>query len=128
MSAMKKIMIFSALITAPIVIALAIWLGLAVLTAFKATKFMSSFEKINETKPPLTMAQVEQFMGQPLRIEQSESADQTIKGEVYHYPTFPPGGDFRVIFVNGVVFHTALPVYDYHSGNQLLIDVLTEKT
>ena len=129
MNPMKKVMIFSALIMAPIVIAVAIWLGLAVLTAFKAQKFMSAFEKIHETKPPLTIAQVEQVMGEPLRIEQSESTDQTITSEVYHYPTFPSGGDFQVIFVNGVVLHTAVNVYHSpHSGIQLWIDVLTGKS
>jgi len=114
MNPMKKVMIFSALIMAPIVIALAIWFGAAVLIAFKAAKFLSDFQKINETKPPLSIAQVEQLMGQPVSIEQSETADQTVTGEVYHYPTQPPGGkvqDFRVIFVNGVVFHTAISPY-----------------
>ena len=112
MNPMKKVMIFSALIMAPIILALVIWLVPAVLTALKAAKFLSDFEKINETKPPLTVAQVEQLMGAPVRIDQSASADQAISGEVYHYPTYPPGGaaqDFQVIFVNGVVFHTALP-------------------
>jgi hypothetical protein len=109
MSPLKKIMIFSALITAPIVIALAVWLVPAVLMAEKSAKFMSAFEKINKTKPALTVAQVEQLMGRPTSIEQSETADQTVSGEVYHYPTYPPGGDFKVIFVNGVVFHTAIP-------------------
>lgn len=106
---MKKIAISSALITASIIIVLAIWLVPAVLMAVKVQKFMSSFEKINEAKPPLSIAQVEQLMGQPLRIEHTESTGVT--GEVYHYPTYPPGGDFQVIFVNGVVLHTALPVY-----------------
>jgi hypothetical protein len=107
---MKKVMIYSALIMAPIVIALAIWLVPAVITAYKVAWFMSAFEKINETKPPLSIAQVEQLMGQPLRIEHAESTG--VIGDVYHYPIFPPGGgvqDFQVIFVNGVVFHTALP-------------------
>ena len=106
MSAMKKVMIFSALIMAPIVLALAIWLGSAVLTAFSNAKFMSSFEKIHETKPPLSIAQVEQLMGRPANIEQSESADQTVTGAVYHYPHPEHGQDFKVIFVNGVVFGT----------------------
>jgi hypothetical protein len=109
MSPMKKVMIFSAFIFAPIVLAFVIWLGSAMLTAEKSAKFLSAFEKIHETQPPLSIAQVEQLMGQPLRIEQSETADQTITGEVYHYPTYPPGGDFKVIFVNGEVFSTAIP-------------------
>ena len=112
MSPMKKVMIFSALIMAPIVIAVAVWFGLVVLTAFNAAKFLTDFQKIHETKPPLTVAQVEQLMGPPASIEQSESTDQTVTGEVYHYPVTAPGGqpqDFRVIFVNGVVFNTAIP-------------------
>jgi hypothetical protein len=112
MNPMKKVMIFSALIMAPIVIALAIWLVPAGITAYKAQWFMSAFEKINYSKPPLTKTQVEQLMGRPIRIEQSESADQTVTGAVYHYPISPPGRDvrdFQVIFVNGVVFHTAIP-------------------
>jgi hypothetical protein len=109
MNPMKKVMIFSALIMAPIVIALAIWLVSTVLIAEKSAKFLSAFEKINETKPPLSIAQVEQLMGQPASIEQSESADQTVTGEVYHYPAYPPGADFKVVFVNGVVFRTAIP-------------------
>ena len=109
MSPMKKIRIFSALVMALIVIALAIWLVPAMLMAEKSAKFLSAFEKIHETKPPLTVVQVEQLMGRPASIEQSESADQTITGEVYPYPTYPSGGDFQVIFVNGVVFSTAIP-------------------
>ncbi len=104
---MQKIMTFSALITASIIIALAIWLVPPVLMAMKSAKFLSSFEKINETKPPLSIAKVEQLMGQPLRIEHAESTG--IVGDVYHYPTYPLGGDFQVIFVNGVVDHTAIP-------------------
>ena len=110
MNPMKKVVVFSASIMAAIVIAVAVWLGSAVLMAEKSARFLTTFEKIHETKPALTVAQVEQLMGQPLRIEQSESADQTITAEVYHYPTYPPGGDFQVIFVNGVVFNTAVPV------------------
>ena len=109
MTPMKKIMIFGALGMAPIVIALAVWFVSVILVAEKSAKFLSDFQKIHETKPPLSITQVEQLMGQPLRIEQSESADQTVTGEVYHYPTYPSGGDFQVIFVNGVVFNTAIP-------------------
>ena len=128
MSPMKKVMVFSGLIMAQIVLAVAVWYGIAVLVAFNAAKFMTEFQKINETKPPLTIVQVAQLMGQPLRIEQSESTDKTVTGAVYHYPTYPAGGDFQVIFVNGVVFHTAIPRYDSPSGKQLMIDTLTGKT
>ncbi len=102
MSAMKKIMIFSA----PILIAVAVWFILDVVTAVKSANFLSAFEKIHETKPPLTVAQVESLMGRPVTIEQSETADQTITAEVYHYPHPEQGQDFKVIFVNGVVFGT----------------------
>ncbi len=108
MNPMKKVMIFSGLIMAPIVTALVIWCISSVLLAFKAAKFMSDFQKIHETRPPLTIAQVEQLKGQPLRIEHSESTG--VVGDTYHYSTYPVGGDFQVIFVNGVVFRTAYPV------------------
>ncbi len=128
MTPMRKVMLFGALIMAPLVIALIIWLVITFVTAQKAASFLSAYEKIHEAKPPLSVVQVEQLMGQPLRIEQSESADQTVSGQVYHYATYPSGGDFQVIFVNGVVFHTALPIESYpHSGNQLILDVLTGK-
>jgi hypothetical protein len=107
MNPMKKVMIFSGLIMAPIVIVLALWFIHVLAVAGKSSKFLFDFEKIRETKPPLTTAQVEQLMGQPLRIDHAESTG--IVGEVYHYPTYPPGGDFQVIFINGVVFQTALP-------------------
>jgi cytoskeletal protein RodZ len=106
MNPMKKVMIFSAFIMAPVVIALAIWLVQAVLMAEQTAKFMSAFDKIHETKPPLSIAQVEQLMGRPASIEQSESADQTVTGAVYHYPYPAHGQDFKVIFVHGVVFGT----------------------
>ena len=107
MNPIKKVMIFSALIMAPIVIAVAIWLGSAVLMAVHSAKFLSDFEKIDETKPPLSTDQVEQLMGRPLRIEHAESTG--LVGDVYHYSTSPLTGDFRVIFVNGVVFRTMIP-------------------
>jgi hypothetical protein len=107
MSPMKKIMIFGAFGMAPLVLALAIWLVMAVVTAERSAKFLTSFETIHETKPPLSIAQVEQIMGRPLRIEHAESTG--LVGDVYHYPTYPSGGDFQVIFVNGVVFNTAIP-------------------
>jgi hypothetical protein len=99
MNPMKKVMVFSALIMAPIVVALAIRFVPAFLMAERSAKFLSAFEKIHDTKPPLSIAQVEQLMGQPTRIEQAETADQAINGAVYHYPTDPIGGDFRVVFI-----------------------------
>ena len=90
-----------------LVIALAVWLVMSVVTAERSAKFMSASETIHEAKPPLSIAQVEQLMGQPVRIEHAESTG--LVGDVYHYPTYPSGGDFQVIFINGVVFNTAIP-------------------
>jgi len=103
MKPMQKIAIFGALAMTPIVIALAIWLIPALLLA---EKFLSDFQKINDTKPPLTMAQVEQLKGPPVRIDHSESTGLT--GDVYHYPMdpYPVGGDYQIVFVNGVVFQS----------------------
>ncbi len=104
MNAKKQVMIFSGLIMAPLVIALVIWVVPAVIQAYQDARYMAGFQKINEARTPLTIAQVEQVMGTPTHVEQSESADQTVTGTVYHYPAH--GQDMNVIFVNGVVFGT----------------------
>jgi hypothetical protein len=59
-------------------------------------------EKMAQIKPAMNASQVEAILGQPASIEQSESADQTINGEVDHYPA--SDGEGRVIFVNHAVF------------------------
>ena len=59
-------------------------------------------DKIAQIKPAMSQDQVEAILGRPARIEQSETADQTISGEVDHYPAW--GGEGRVIFVNHAVF------------------------
>jgi hypothetical protein len=59
-------------------------------------------DKIAQIKPAMTADQVEAILGRPASIEQSETADQTISGEVDHYPA--PNGEGRVIFVNHAVF------------------------
>jgi hypothetical protein len=104
MNPMKKVMVFSGLIMAPLLIALAIWLGPHVIEAFTVQKYLAGFEKIQGAKTPLTIAQVEDVLGSPTRTEQSESADQTIHGAVYHYATY--GTDIKIVFVNGAVFRT----------------------
>ena len=109
MSMKMKVAIVAAIIVAPIVI----WFLTVAVAAEKSAKFMSDFEKIHDRKSPLTTAQVEQIMGQPLRIEHAETTG--ITGDVYHFPTYPPGGDFQVIFVNGTVFNTAIPSYTQKS-------------
>jgi SmpA / OmlA family len=59
-------------------------------------------DKIAEIKPAMNTSQVEAILGRPTSIEQSETADQTLSGEVDHYPA--PNGEGRVIFVNHAVF------------------------
>jgi hypothetical protein len=107
----QKIRILSGLITAPLLIALAIWLGLVFWKAESAAKFMSAFQALQDGKARMSVAEVQNLLGAPVRIDQSESADQTINGSVYHYPTYPAGGDFKVVFINGVLFRTELLPY-----------------
>jgi len=85
-----------------------IWIVPMLVKAERAVKFQAAFDKLQK-RPSLSVDQVAQLMGQPLRIEHAETTGVT--GDVYHYASYPPGGDFQVIFVNGVVLHTALPVY-----------------
>jgi len=59
-------------------------------------------DKMAQIKPAMTAAQVEAILGRPSHIDQSETADQTLSGEVDHYPA--PNGEGRVIFVNHAVF------------------------
>jgi hypothetical protein len=58
--------------------------------------------KMAEIKPGMTPEQVGAMIGKPATIEQSETSDQTISGEVDHYPA--PNGEGRVVLVNHVVF------------------------
>ena len=46
--------------------------------------------------------QVEAILGRPARIDETQTADQTVAGQVYHYST--PSGEGRIVFVNGTVF------------------------
>ena len=59
-------------------------------------------EKISQVKPGMTPDQAQAILGRPASVEQSETEDQTISGEVDHYPA--SSGDDRVIFVNHTVF------------------------
>ena len=65
-------------------------------------KKIAAFSKIRESKPALTIAEVENLMGSPTRIEHSETTG--ITGDVYHYPYHDR--DMKIVFVNGVVFNT----------------------
>jgi hypothetical protein len=59
-------------------------------------------DKLSEIKPGMSPDQVQAILGRPARIEQSESPDKTITGEVDHFPG--SGGEGRVVFVNSAVF------------------------
>ena len=59
-------------------------------------------DKMSLIRPAMSQDQVEAILGHPATIDQSETADQTLSGEVDHYPA--PNGEGRVIFVNHVVF------------------------
>jgi hypothetical protein len=59
-------------------------------------------DKISPIKPAMNQDQVEAILGRPARIDQSETADQTLNGEVDYYPA--SNGEGRVIFVNHAVF------------------------
>jgi hypothetical protein len=59
-------------------------------------------DKMAQIKPAMNPSQVEAILGRPASIEQSETADQTLGGEVDHYPA--PNGEGRVVFVNHVVY------------------------
>jgi hypothetical protein len=61
-----------------------------------------TLDKMAQIKPAMSQDQVEAILGRPARIDQSETADQTISGEVDHYPG--SDGEGRVIFVNHAVF------------------------
>ena len=102
MTPQKKVAIFSALILAPLVIAVLIYL---IHYATVANRKAAASDILG-AKIPMTVAQVEKEMGSPAAIEQSETSDQTINGTVYHYPL--PEGDMKVVFVNGIVFHAEL--------------------
>jgi hypothetical protein len=104
---LRKLIRYGAAVVVPVLLALGIWLGFAVSEAYRNVHFLKGFEQIIYRKSPLTVAQVEALMGPPASIEQSETADQTVTGMVYHYPSH--GADLKVVFVNGVVFHAEMP-------------------
>jgi hypothetical protein len=76
-----------------------LFLGALVLTACSSAV---TPDKIAQIKPAMNATQVEAILGRPASIEQSETADQTLSGEVDHYPA--SNGEGRVIFINHAVF------------------------
>jgi len=59
-------------------------------------------DQMAQIKPAMNTSQVEAILGRSASIEQSETADQALNGEVDHYPA--SNGEGRVIFVNHAVF------------------------
>ncbi len=59
-------------------------------------------EKMAQIKPGMTPDQAQALLGRPASIDQSETEDQTISGEVDHYPA--PSGEGRVVIINHTVF------------------------
>jgi hypothetical protein len=57
-------------------------------------------------KPGMSVTQVEALLGSPTHIDESQTTDQTLTGQVYHYST--PAGEGRIVFVNGIVFSSTL--------------------
>ena len=88
------------------IIRAAILAGLLCVSACVIALVMLAPDRLTRIKPGMTTDQVEAILGRPASIEQSETADQTLSGEVDHYPArFPaPSGDCRVIFINHAVF------------------------
>jgi hypothetical protein len=64
--------------------------------------------KLGLIKPGMKVDQVLALLGNPTRIDETQTEDQTLTGQVYHYAT--PAGEGRIVFVNGTVFSaTILP-------------------
>jgi hypothetical protein len=78
------------------------WAGALALTACGLGGFPES--NMAKVKPGMTHEQVEALLGRPTTIEQSETPDQTLTGQVYHYAA--PKGEGRVLFINETVFRS----------------------
>jgi hypothetical protein len=57
--------------------------------------------RMSQVKPGMNTDQVQALLGRPAHIDESETADQTLSGEVDHYPA--PSGEGRVVLVNHTV-------------------------
>jgi hypothetical protein len=78
--------------------------GMAIVGACALTACSSgtTAAKMAQVKPGMTSATVQSILGQPARIDHSETSDQTVTGEVDHYPA--NNGEGRVVYINGSVF------------------------
>jgi hypothetical protein len=68
--------------------------------ALTACSSAATPDKMARIKPAMTAAHVEAILGQPARIEQSETTG--LSGEVDYYPA--SNGEGRVIYLNNAVF------------------------
>jgi len=75
---------------------------LAAALALAACSSAVTAEKMAQIKPAMKTDQVVALLGQPAHIDQSQTSDQLLSGEVYRYPA--PDGEGRVVFINGAVF------------------------
>jgi outer membrane protein assembly factor BamE (lipoprotein component of BamABCDE complex) len=57
-------------------------------------------DKISQIKPAMKTDQVEAILGQPMRIEHTETTG--LQGDVYYYSA--SNGEGRVVFLNNAVF------------------------
>ena len=81
-------------------------LGILALTAVTLTACASCGldSKLGLIKKGMKTDQVVALLGNPTTIEETQTDDQTVSAQVYHYSC--PTGDGTVVFVNGAVFST----------------------
>ena len=85
-----------------LVVLVALGVGLPVFNTWSHAVARAKFLKIRDMNPAMTINQVETLLGRPASIEQSQTADQALSGEVYQYHI--ASGAMKIVFVNGVVF------------------------
>ena len=83
-------------------------LGLLALTATTLIACASCGldSKLGLIKNGMKPEQVVALLGNPNRIEETQTEDQTVSAQVYHYSC--PTGDGAIVFVNGAVFSSTL--------------------
>ena len=85
-----------------IFVLVAVGVSICVLSTWSKAVTRAKFLRIRDGSPAMTIDQVESLLGRPAGIDQSETSDQTLSGEVYHYPI--ADGEMKIVFANGVVF------------------------
>jgi hypothetical protein len=83
-------------------------LGVLALTAAALTACATCGldSKLGLIKNGMKTDQVVALLGNPTSIEETQTDDQTVSAQVYHYSC--PTGDGAIVFVNGAVFSTTL--------------------